>query len=207
MQDLFSKLGTTEGIFVLLGILVIAGGITWMLLASKANLAGGSKTRARGMLQRYAVLNSCKLLDNVTLPTKSGVTAHADHVLIGYFGVLVLNVVGEVGSYYGDDVADTWAIVLPSGEKRRIASPLKAGESAMDAIREVFQKNDIYRIPMEQLVVVLPSFNDKREFCVKPNLPVVNVRKLVAKLSAGRFQEDKGVDVEKITAAIAAAGK
>lgn len=208
MQNLLSQLGTLEGVLVVLGLVIVAGSVVWLYRSSKTDMAGGSKTRARGILRRYAAMNNCKLLDDVTLPLKNNGTAHADHILVGYFGVLVLHVLGEVGSYYGDDSADTWAIVPASGAKKRIPSPIKAGASAMEALRELFAKNEVYRVPLEQLTVVLPAFNNKREFCVSQSLPVVNGRKLKALLSKSRFQADKGVDVTKIAALLApAAGK
>ena len=201
MLDWFANLGFTQSLLLIIGVGLVISVIVWLFLTAKERKAGGAKSRAAGILRRYAARHEGKVLSDITLEGKNG-WAHMDHILVGYFGVLFVTVLGEVGSYYGDEGDESWTIVPEGKAKQYLPNPLKNGETAMDALRGVLSKNDVYNVPMEQLVVLLPSFNEKREFCIRKTLPVINVRKLSSRLSTSHFVADNGVDVEKVVSLI-----
>ncbi|MEG2852239.1 MAG: hypothetical protein RR879_05225, partial [Hydrogenoanaerobacterium sp.] len=121
---------------------------------------------------------------------------HLDYIMVGFFGLLLVNAEVQNADYYGGEKDEQWAFVKKD-VKTRFDNPLKEGETAMELLRSSFAKNDIYSIQMEQIVVFTASFR-KTALYVKDTLPVVKVRKLGAFLDKTRFEKDNDVDVEKL---------
>ena len=172
---------------------VVAAVLIW-LLVRRSKTVDGRKKRVAGALKKFAALHNFKVLSDVTLPAAKDTTVHVDNILVGYFGVLLVNAEVAEADYYGEERDETWTIVQ-NEVKTRIPNPLRAGEAAMEAVRAIFVKNNVFNIQMEQLVVFTSPFR-KHALYVKDSLPVVNLRRLNALLGKTRFEKDNGVDVD-----------
>lgn len=166
-----------------------------LILWKRSSSAEGQKRRAAGALKKFAAIRSYKVLQDITLDCGKE-TVHIDHILVGFFGLLFVNVEVENADYYGDETGEQWSVVK-NDVKTYINNPLNEGIAAMDATRKIFAKNNIYNIQMEQVVVFTSAFK-KNTLYIKDTLPVVNVRKLSSLLSKTRFEKDNGVDVERL---------
>lgn len=184
------------------GMQIMVAVAVWVIIAlivlilwKRSSSAEGQKRRAAGVLKKFAAIRSYKVLQDITLDCGKE-TVHIDHILVGFFGLLFVNVEVENADYYGDETGEQWSVVK-NDVKTYINNPLKEGIAAMDATRKIFAKNNIYNIQMEQVVVFTSAFK-KNTLYIKDTLPVVNVRKLSSLLSKTRFEKDNGVDVERL---------
>ncbi|MEG0017824.1 MAG: nuclease-related domain-containing protein [Hydrogenoanaerobacterium sp.] len=180
-------------IMVLTGLAVLAFGI-WFLWQMHIS-PNGQRGMVWHALRRYSAIRSYKVLADVTL-TDGTKKVHLDYIMVGFFGLLLVNAEVQNADYYGGEKDEQWAFVKKD-VKTRFDNPLKEGETAMELLRSSFAKNDIYSIQMEQIVVFTASFR-KTALYVKDTLPVVKVRKLGAFLDKTRFEKDNDVDVEKL---------
>lgn len=180
---------------LLIGIpLLIAAAVTAAVLVGRS--PNGCRRRVTNRMRQYAAIRSYKVLSDVTL-NYGKEKVHADNILIGFFGLLFINVQVENADFYGEERDEHW-VRVKKDVKTRFENPLNAGIKMMDAARKVFAANNVYNIAMEQQVVFTASFR-KDTLNIKDTLPIVNVRKLGALLCRTHYEKDNGVDVELLT--------
>ena len=82
------------------------------------------KKKVAAILRRFTGIRSFRVLTDLTIHTaKKDVTI--DHVLIGFFGILVVNTQNLPGSVYGDGRGKTWTHVITKRAGRsRPPSPI-----------------------------------------------------------------------------------
>lgn len=153
--------------------------------------------KVASVLGKYALLNHCKVINNIFLPLYDK-TTQIDHILIGYFGVLVVETKNMKGEIYGNPSDKEWTQIL-GDKKHKFYNPMKQNQTHIDNIRYVFNKENIYNIQLESLVV----FADPTTSVYIPRgLPVVGIKKLKKFLKQPKLKKDNGVDVDKIYNAI-----
>ncbi len=182
---------------VCLAILIIS--MTWKGTRNPVRL----KKRVSSILRKFALLRQYKVLDNLTL-TVGTQTVTIDHLLVGNFGLIfVTDLVGR-GDYYGELDDKNW--VCNTFNKRdeatlRVGSyenPLHHNQNCMKVVREILSAEKIFGIAMEDAAV---STHKRGDFLVTGGTnKAFNLRGLSPFLNKEKFQVDKGVDVEKITA-------
>lgn len=148
-------------------------------------------------LKRYAGIRSYKVINDLYLPLYDK-TTQIDHILIGFFGILVVETKNVSGEVYGDPKKKEWLHIMggKTNQKRhQLYNPLMQNQTHIDCIRHIFGKENIYNINMESLIV----FPAKKVQLFIPNkLPVVTMKKLKKYLRQPRFEKDNNVDVEQL---------
>lgn len=188
-----NNISDTTFFIIVAGIFILAFGV-WFLWQVRHS-PNGERLHVTNILRQFSSIRSFKVMRDITL-TDGARSVHVDNILVGFFGLLFLNVQVEKADYYGDEKGETWSF-MKKDIKTRFPNPLLQGETAMEIVRSGFAKKNIYRVPMEQVVVFSTSFR-KTGLYVKDTLPIVNVRKLHAFLDKTRFGKDNNMDVEQL---------
>ena len=187
----------TYGIWVILGgilllaLLVAAAVLFWHSRKIRKLGLEGERKVAR-ILGRYAGIRSFKVINDLYLPLYDK-TTQIDHILIGFFGILVIETKNHGGEIYGDARQKEWTQIIGS-KKNPLYNPLMQNQAHIDCIRHILGTENLYNVPMESLIVFTKR---KVELFVPKKLPILKVNRLKKFLRQPRFQEDKGFDVEK----------
>lgn len=156
----------------------------------------GERKVAR-VLKHYAAWHGCKVLNGVYLPLYDA-TTEVDHILIGRFGLLVIETKSIAGEVFGDERQTNWTHMVGT-KKHSLYSPLLQNKTHVDNIRHLFNQEHIYKVNIESLVVFT---NAKTILNLPKGLPVIKLKKLKGLLESSRFAVDNGVDVDKVYNAI-----
>jgi len=185
------------GVLVVL-VLCLVG---WRLLRRRRlrRLGVDGERQVDQALRRYASIRGFKVLSDVYLPLYDK-TTQIDHILIGFFGILVVETKNYAGEVYGDPRKKDWLHVVGS-DRHPFYNPLMQNKAHIDCLRHWLGKENLYNMNIESLVVFTRK---KAELYIPKGLPVIKLQRLMKFLHQPRFAEDKGYDVEKITAAIEA---
>ena len=181
---------------VLLAALIIAAAAALRRHKIKKLGLEGEKKVAKA-LRKFAGIRSYKVINDLYLPLYDK-TTQIDHVLIGFFGILVIETKNLGGEIYGDPKNKEWTHII-GGKKHPLYNPLMQNQAHIDCIRHLLGKENLYNVPIESLVVFTKR---KVELFVPNKLPIIKYKKLKRFLHQSRFQEDKGFDVEKHYAAL-----
>lgn len=176
-------------------VLILAAVLSVLLKKRKIKKLGidGEKKVAR-VLRKFAGIRSFKVINDLYLPLYDK-TTQIDHVLIGFFGILVIETKNLKGEIYGDPKKKDWLHIV-GDQKHKLYNPLMQNQAHIDCIRHILGTENIYSVNIESLVV----FSNKKVQLFVPNkLPVINIKKLNKLLHKERFEKDNNFDVEKIT--------
>ena len=80
-----------------------------------------------------------------------------ESVLVGPFGIVLTDSFSENGDYYGDGSAENWVKVAPDGKRTTLPNYYAQSERNIVTLRELFSKNNIYKVPIEYYTVVTRS--------------------------------------------------
>lgn len=183
-------------ILITIGIVVAAVGLIILAVWLRARLLvkKGVYTRKKvaGILSGYAALRRYKVLKDVSIPVSSG-SVLCDFVVVGIFGVLVVNCLEANGEVYCNLSADRWAV---AGKKKtvKVENPIKRTEKGVFAMREHFSRQKLYKMQIDSISVYSP----KSVPCDAGGLPLVSLKKLKSMLEREKYHTDNGVDMEKV---------
>ncbi len=156
----------------------------------------GEKQVARA-LKKYAGIRSFKVLNDVYLPLYDK-TTQVDHILIGFFGILVVETKNLAGEVYGDPKKKEWLHIV-GNQRHKLYNPLMQNQAHIDCIRHLLGKENLYSMNIESLVVFTRK---KTELYIPKGLPIIKLKQLGKYLRQDRFTKDNNFDVEKITEAL-----
>ena len=180
------------GAIVLVIILAIVLSVVLKKHKNKKLGIEGEK-KVAGILKRYAGIRNFKVINDLYLPLYDK-TTQIDHVLIGFFGILVIETKNVGGEVYGDPKKKEWLHIM--GSKRHyMYNPLMQNQAHIDCIRHICGKENIYNLNIESLVVFT---NRKVDLYIPNKLPIIKVKKLKKFLRQSRFEKDRNIDVEKV---------
>lgn len=145
------------------------------------------------ILNRYATMRGYKVINDFYLPLYDK-TTQIDHILIGYFGIIVIETKNYKGSIYGDPSAKSWSHIV-GNDRNEMYNPLKQNQTHIDCIRHIISKANIYNVKIDSLIVFA---NKKTDLFIPKGLPIIKINKLKKFLKQGKYMADNGVDVEKI---------
>lgn len=189
MPKIYIILGAILAAIILIGVLFIYYN-KWKI--KKLGIDGEKKV-ARA-LKKFASIRSYKVINDLYLPLYDK-TTQIDHVLIGFFGILVVETKNLAGEVYGDPKKKDWLHIV-GGKKHEPYNPLMQNQAHIDCMRHLFGKENIYSVNIESLIVFT---NKKVQLFVPNKLPIINFKKLSKYLHKDRFEKDNNVDVEKLT--------
>lgn len=186
-----------EYVYITMGVAAVTMGLLlpYFIKKLKAKRRGvkGEKKVAR-KLQKYARIRSFKVINDLYLPLYDK-TTQVDHVLIGFFGILVVETKNLGGDIYGDPSQKNWLHAMGT-KKHDLYNPMMQNQAHIDCIRHHLAKANIYNVHIDSLVV----FADKSANLYLPNgLPVILITKLHKYLKKNKdYQKDRGYDVKKL---------
>ena len=132
----------------------------------------GEKKVSR-VLKKYAGIRSYKVINDLYLPLYDK-TTQIDHVLVGFFGILVVETKNLSGEVYGDPKKKDWLHIV-GPKKHKLYNPLLQNQTHIDCIRYLLGKENMYNVNIESLVV----FSNKKVQLYIPNkLPIINIKQL-----------------------------
>lgn len=188
-------------ILMIIGAVIVAAALVFVILHMLYVTGQRSRSMLTGKLKRYAGIRSFQVLNDITLPYK-GKNVHIDHILVGFFGVLVIRRVHLKGEIIVTPNDDHWTNVLDKEglKKKRIPNPLRESEQMELALRSVFSEEGVYKISIEPIVVF--TANRMLKMTGPGDLPVVKIGKLRSYLAQTRFDKDRDVDVKQVCSVI-----
>ncbi len=155
------------------------------------------KRKVAAVLKRFAGIRSFQVLNDLTVKTAKK-EVPIDHVLIGFFGILVVNTQNLPGGIYGDGRGKTWVNVVTKKEKEiktTFPNPLLENQQAVDAIREVLSANNIYKVNIESYVVFTRR---KTMLYIPKGLSVLSLKDFQKLLKKSKYSADGPVDVQQV---------
>ncbi len=151
--------------------------------------------KVSSILRKYGGIRRFRVIDHLQLDNRKEVVV-IPHLLIGYFGLLLVSTLDRRGSYFGDAKSARW-IFDDSKYKEDIPNPYQENQQAILQIRSLLSKNKVYNVPIQQLIVY-DSYAKKSSCFVGSDVPVLRLNKLKGYLQKAMFDKDNGLDVEKI---------
>ncbi len=146
---------------------------------------------ARKSANRYRVIH------DLFLPLYDK-TTQIDHLVIGKFGIVVVETKAMNGEIYGTEKDQDWANVV-NEHKTRFYNPLLQNKTHIDCVRHILKKENIYRVDVDSLVV----FSEKTAILNIPRkLPVITMNLLKKYFKKPRYKKDNNVDVDKVYEAL-----
>ncbi|WMJ22469.1 nuclease-related domain-containing protein [Paludicola sp. MB14-C6] len=144
-------------------------------------------------LKKYAGIRGYKVINDLYLPLYDK-TTQIDHVLIGFFGIIVVETKNLSGEIYGDPKKKDWLHIM--GEKKHtLYNPLMQNQTHIDCIRHLLGKENIYNVNIESLVV----FSARKVTLFVPNkLPIIYFKKFKKYLKQPCFEKDNDIDIQKV---------
>lgn len=180
-------------LLAVLGTLIVLIILIIVLNATKK----GSK-KLVSALRSFAGIRSFKVINDLKLPLKDDSFVVVDHILIGFFGMMVLKRYDFGGTVYGDIKDKEWVSVTTKDnidKKIRFKNPVTENQEACEAIRKVFQKENIYKVDIESYAVFT---NPKAELSLQPNIPAMTLKNFKKLLSHSKYSDNGPVDVKKV---------
>ncbi len=153
--------------------------------------------KVSSILRKYGGIRRFKVIDYLQMDDGREVVI-IPHLLIGYFGILLVSTLDRRGSYFGDAKSARW-VYDDSKFKTDIPNPFQENQRAILQIRNLLSKNKIYNVPIQQLIVY-DSYAKKCSCFVGSDVPLLRINKLNGYLQKAMFDKDNGLDVEKISA-------
>lgn len=152
--------------------------------------------RVMGALKRFGLIRNYKILENLHLRYGER-EAQIDCMLVGFFGILLVNAINDTAEYYGD-VGDRQWVKVMKDKRSRMDNLCAKNIRDIELLREIFSKNGVYGIQMEGLVVFCGNVK-KTIFGITGGQGLMNLKKFKAYLGKSKFEKDNDVDVPALT--------
>ena len=191
---------TIVGIVLVLTALIIC----FNLLQTAALRKKGTLTQHKvsKYLRKFAGIRSFKVIDGLKLKNGEN-TVIIDHVLIGFFGMVLLKDVDARGSVYGDYKDEQWMAVTIDKDnndksKTFFENPVRMLEKCNEAMRRLLAANNLYKIGTEAYVVFGDPKVQLANLKKKNGMPLMNFKQLKKLLEKEKYSADGPVDVKAI---------
>lgn len=163
------------------------------LRLKKQGRSGEAKVAA--ILKNFAFSHGYRVINDISIPLYDGCT-QIDHILIGEFGLLVVETKSHKGDIYAEPREKEWVQIV-GGKKEKMYNPLLQNKTHVDALRYQLQKHEIYKVPIDSLVVF--SGANKKNLYIEQGHPIMDIRLLKKYLNKNeRYIRDNGVSVQKL---------
>lgn len=179
------------GMFSVLAAILLS--ILYVFKKSKKYRGVVGERKIARLLNQFAKRHGGRVIHDAYFPLYDQ-TTQIDHILIGKFGVLVVETKNLKGKLYGSPSEREWSHYV-GGKKHALYNPLMQNKTHLDNIRHIFVKEKIYRVPIEGLVVFADT---KLDLYLPKGLPAVELKEFQKMLRSNDYQKDRGVDPDKI---------
>ena len=153
--------------------------------------------RTGRLLRRFAGIRRFQVLSGLSLPLR-GKAVKIDHILIGFFGIMLVTVRNAKGTVYGGGRDKNWVQVVTKHEQEKrgtFPNPIPENQEALEAVRQVLLDNKVYKIPIENYIVFA---NKKAVLNIERGLPVMTFSQFKKLLKRAKYSDDGNTDVEQI---------
>lgn len=157
--------------------------------------ADGQKKRVSGLLRRFAKPRDYQVLDDVKL-VDGALSGWAHHILVGRFGVLLVYDVSVQGEYHGKHDDERWSILARDGKRWSVENPLFEADKCEGRVRTLLKEKAGIRVPVEKTVVIACPMKGSVSTIRSQN--VMLLKQFRAYLRKDKFEEDHGIDPEKV---------
>ena len=165
--------------------------------AHRKKLGIDGEKQVAAKLRKVAGLRSFKVINDLYLPLYDK-TTQIDHVLSGFFGLIVIETKNLGGEVYGEPKKKEWLHIMGK-ERHHFYNPLMQNQTHIDCIRHLLGKENIYNVNIESLVVFT---NRKVTLYIPKNLPIILLKQLPKYLRKERFTKDNNLDVDAVYQAL-----
>lgn len=148
------------------------------------------------IMNRGAKTNGFRILSNISVE-HSGKVMNFESVLVGPFGIVLTDSFSENGDYYGDGSAENWVKVAPDGKRTTLPNYYAQSERNIVTLRELFSKNNIYKVPIEYYTVITRSAK-KFNVCITSAPSLIDISDFKKMLRKSKYTYDNNVPVDKI---------
>lgn len=189
--------------FLISALVVVTVGL---LIRKKFNQHLVSQTGVLGEMQVATILsnfarqcpdNQMRVLNNVYLPLYD-TTTQLDHILVGKFGILVVESKNMGGHIYGSPEKRHWK-KQSGGQSMSFYNPLMQNRGHVNCLMYWLRKSGVEGIYPQSLVVFA---SNNVQIHIPKGSPVVTLSILERYLSKSRYRKDNGVDVDQICSII-----
>ena len=153
----------------------------------------GEKKVAK-ILKPWALMRSYKVINGLYLPLYDG-TTEIDHIVIGFFGMIVIETKNMSGEIYGDVKSKDWTHIM-GDKKHKMYNPVMQNQAHIDCIRHCFAKEKIYNINIDNVVVF--ANNKAQLFLQKGDATIIKIKQLKKLLKKAKYEKDKDIDVDRL---------
>ncbi len=156
--------------------------------------------KVAGILKRWALLRNYKVINGLYLPLYDK-TTQIDHIVIGFFGMIVIETKNMGGEIYGNPKEKSWTHIMGK-QKHSLYNPVMQNQAHIDCIRHWLAKENIYNISIDSVIVFA---NNKAElYLTKSDAVIIKLKQLKKLLHKAKYEKDRDVDVEKLYNALLA---
>lgn len=178
---------------VLLVVILTLLTVRFFRNAHRRKLGIDGEKRVAAKLRKFAGIRSFKVINDLYLPLYDK-TTQIDHVLIGFFGLIVIETKNVGGEVYGEPKKKDWLHIMGK-ERHTMYNPLMQNQTHIDCIRHLLGKENIYNVNIESLVVFT---NRKVALCIPRKLPIITIKRLPKYLRQERFSKDNNLNVDAV---------
>ena len=190
-------------VLIALSVAAVAAAIIFQIWKKRhPRTVDSEKYRISKLLRRFAGPRRFVLIDHPTLVT-NGLSGWADHILIGYFGVLLVYDLCFEGEYFGNPGEAKWKLIS-SGVKYEFDSPFVAADQCSGRVNTLLKDAGL-KAPVSRVAVT--TRGEKHMMSYIKTDEVVLYKKLYAYLGREKFGQDNGVDIRAVEQALRAALK
>ena len=187
-------------LWILVGIAVvvvlIALIVVWVRLRKKRieRLGVKGEKKVARILRPWAMVRNYKVINGLYLPLYDK-TTEIDHIVIGFFGLIVIETKNMGGEIYGDARTKEWTHII-GGKKHKMYNPVLQNQAHIECIRHCFAKENIYNINIDNVVVF--ANNKAQLFLQRDDAVIIKLRQLKKLLHKAKYDKDRDVDVDKL---------
>ncbi len=153
--------------------------------------------RTGRLLKRFAGIRRFQVLSGLSFPLR-GKMVPVDHILIGFFGIMLVTVRSAKGAIYGGGRDKNWVRVVTKNEQEKrgtFANPIPENQEALEAVRQVLLDHKVYKVSIENYIVFA---NKKAVLNIERGLPVMTLPQFKKLLKRSKYSGDGDTDVEQV---------
>ena len=182
-------------LFFLLLIFIFVIGVFILNMSDRKKLVYGKKKTKRALLS-FSMSREFKMLSNINLQLGEA-NVHFDYLVIGFFGLLSVNVLERQGEYCGEQNDATW-MLIQDAPKQTIENPIKQNANALAILKKQLGKElNVYKFATEQLTV-FGGLESKTIIYTKASDKICYVKDLKKALRHNKFNQDNDINVAQI---------
>lgn len=177
---------------ILLVVLIAVGIIFHKKRTERIGVKGEKKVAKK--LGPWAMIRNYKVINGLYLPLYDK-TTEIDHVVIGFFGIIVIETKNMGGEIYGDVKSKEWTHIMGE-QKHKLYNPVMQNQAHIDCIRHCLAKEKIYNINIDNVVVF--ANNKVQLYLQRGDATILKLKQLKKLLRKDRYEKDRDVDVDKL---------